>query len=82
MIRTQIQLTEEQLGALKALSAERNRSVADLIRHSVDNLIQNVIVLDAEARRQRAIAVAGRFHSGRTDIAVNHDAYLDEAYRE
>jgi hypothetical protein len=28
------------------------------------------------------MAAAGRFHSGKSDIAVNHDDYLAEAYFE
>lgn len=29
---------------------------------------------------ERAWAVIGRYHGGATDVAENHDAYLDEAY--
>jgi hypothetical protein len=40
MIRTQIQLTEEQARRLKAMAAERGTSVAELIRQGVDDLLQ------------------------------------------
>jgi len=36
---------------------------------------------DAEVRR-RAIAAAGRFHSGTGDLAARHDDYLTEAFSE
>ncbi len=34
----------------------------------------------SEAACERAWAVIGRYHGGATDVAENHDAYLDEAY--
>ena len=82
MIRTQIQLTEEQSKAIKALAMKRRVSVAGLIRQSVDELLLKVGGADMTERRQRALAVAGRFHSGRTDISIKHDDYLAEAYQE
>ena len=36
MVRTQIQLTEEQAAALRAMSAARQLSMAELIRISID----------------------------------------------
>jgi hypothetical protein len=80
MIRTQIQLTEEQSRALKSLAVRRGVSVAELIRQSVDSFIQSSAGLDDQERRRRAIAAAGKFRSGKDDVAVNHDNYLAEAY--
>ena len=82
MIRTQIQLTEEQAKAIKTLAMKRNTSVAELIRRSVDELLQKAVGTDMAERRRRALAAAGRFHSGATDISTNHDDYLAEAYQE
>jgi hypothetical protein len=82
MIRTQIQLTEEQSRALKSLAARRGVPVAELIRQSVDSFIRSSAGLDDRERRRRAIAAAGKFHSGKSDVAVNHDDYLAEAYAE
>ena len=82
MIRTQIQLTEEQSHALKSLAARRGVSVAELIRQSVDSFIRSSTGLNVHERRLRAIAAAGRFRSGQDDIAMNHDHYLAEAYAE
>jgi hypothetical protein len=80
MVRTQIQLTEEQSRALKALAARRGVSVAELVRQSVDNLVQSSIGLDDKERRRRAVAAAGKFRSGQADIAARHDDYLAKAY--
>jgi len=35
---------------------------------------------DKAERRRRAIAAAGRFRSGATDLSTDHDKYLDDAY--
>ena len=78
MIRTQVQLTEEQAQALKNLASARQVSVAELIRQSVDTLIRSSGAIDAEERRRRAIAAAGRFRSGASDISAKHDEYLAE----
>ena len=80
MVRTQIQLTEEQSRALKLMSAQQGRSVAELIRQSVDHVIRSQGLVDAQERRRRAIAAAGRFRSGQADLAVEHDRYLAEVY--
>jgi len=76
MIRTQVQLTEEQAQVLKNLASMRQVSVAQLIRQSVDALIRSSREIDAKERRRRAIAAAGRFHSGASDISTKHDEYL------
>jgi len=39
-------------------------------------------LIDLEERRQRAIAAAGRFRSGITDLSLNHDKHLEGAYTE
>ena len=80
MIRTQIQLTEDQARTLKALAAERQSSVAELIRQSVDSFILNAVGISTDERRRRAIAAVGRYSSEYTDVSANHDAHLAEAY--
>lgn len=80
MVRTQIQLTNEQSQRLKSLAVQQGTSVADLIRVSVDALLRQQGDIDIEKRRQRAIDAAGCAHSGISDLAANHDHYLAEAY--
>ena len=82
MVRTQIQLTEEQARRLKALAGARGISMAELIRQSVDSLLRTNRGFDRAERKQRAIAIAGRFRSGLGDLAKNHDCYLNEGYRK
>jgi hypothetical protein len=81
MIRTQIQLTNEQARALKRLSAKEGKSVAELIRVSVDDLIRRSGDEDPEELRQRALQVVGKLN-GPENLAANHDAYLAEALEQ
>jgi plasmid stability protein len=81
MIRTQIQLTEEQSQKLKLLAAQRGTSVAELVRQSVDRYLASTGALDPEERRRRALAAAGRFRSGLHDLSTDHDRYLAEDFR-
>ena len=82
MIRTQIQLTEEQSSSLKKLAKEENVSVAELIRRSVDNYLQKRHIVTDKERRQRLLSVIGIGRSGLSDLAENHDKYLAEIYAE
>ena len=80
MVRTQIQLTEAQANALKKLALSRHLSIAELIRQAVDNILKSSTAIDMEERKKRAIDAAGRFSSGKHDIARGHDKYLAEAF--
>ena len=88
MVRTMIQLTEEQMKALKALAKARKTSVAKLVRESV---AQYVIAANQEPmmeeKRRRALEFIKKIESGeiqfhdiegKTDVARNHDKYLNE----
>ena len=81
MVRTQIQLTPEQARKLKRMAEKENKSVAELIRLSVDAMIRSNGIEDQDDLRRRAIAAAGQL-KGPTDLAANHDNYLSEAYKQ
>ena len=77
MIRTQIQLTEEQFESLKRLARQEDLAVAAIIRTAVQDY------LDREQRgrsREGALAVVGRFESDLSDVAQQHDEHLAEIY--
>lgn len=82
MIRTQVQLTNEQMLALKELAQAEQISVAELVRQAIDHWITTVRPVSWAERRQRALAVVGKFRSGCTDVAERHDDYLVEIYSE
>lgn len=80
MVRTQIQLTEEQAKALKKMAASRHLSSAELIRRAVDILIKSTPATDPGERRKRAIDIAGKYRSGKSDVSRKHDDYLADAF--
>jgi hypothetical protein len=81
MIRTQIQITTEQARALKRLAAKEGKSVAELIRISVDALLQTGGIKDQESLRRKASAAAGKLN-GPKDLAEKHDDYLADALEQ
>ncbi len=82
MVRTQIQLTEEQAKALKRLANRKHVSVASLIRDGVDEVLHSQGVISREEQVKRALAAAGKFRSGAGDLSERHDEYLAEIYGE
>jgi hypothetical protein len=92
MIRTMIQLTEEQLNALKELAQARNVSVASLVRESVEQyMITATQEAEREEKRQRALEFIKyieehpdefRDIEGKTDVSVNHDEYFVQAIED
>jgi hypothetical protein len=79
MLRTQIQLKEEQMEWLRSKASARGISVSQLIRESIkfyrtheDHIPEN--------RKRKALEAVGRFSSGASDVSVRHDDYLAEAY--
>lgn len=82
MVRTQIQLTEEQSKRLKAMASDEGVSVAELIRRSIDQYTQGHPQPDREELIHRSFAVIGKYSSGLSDVGVNHDKYLADIYAE
>ena len=81
MIRTQIQITPEQARALKRLAAKEGKSVAELIRISLDSMLQAGGVKEQESLRRKAIAAAGKL-DGPDNLSAQHDEYLAEALEQ
>lgn len=81
MVRTQIQLTEEQQTALRELAAATGRSVAELVRDAIERTLSAHSRPTRHEMVRRAAGVAGRFSSGSPDGSSDHDHHLAEAYR-
>ncbi len=81
MVRTQIQLPERQVALLKKLAKKQHVSMAELIRRAVEIFTTSPEAATLQERMERALAVAGRFHSGRGDLAARHDDYLAESFK-
>ena len=81
MTRTQIQVTERQLEALRQLSASTGKSISELIRGGIDQYLAGHRTSVPEDRVERALRVAGKFSSGIADVSADHDRHLADAFR-
>ena len=81
MIRTQIQLDEDQYERLKAIAAKRSQSLALLVRQSVERFLDESETSEAWDRLMDA---AGRCHdpAATRDVSTRHDDYIVETYRK
>ena len=80
MIRTQIQLPEDQLEALKRLASAEDRSLSDLVREGVEALVRGRRGASRADLKARSLAAIGRFRSGTKDLSSQHDRHLAEAF--
>jgi hypothetical protein len=80
MIRTQIQLTDEQADALRRRASSENVSIAELVRRAIDAFTRTGPPSAREVRR-RAMQAAGRFASGVSHTSSRHDEALADAFR-
>jgi hypothetical protein len=84
MVRTQIQLTEEQHRRLHRLARRLGISLSEAVRRCVaDRLKEEDTAPSREHLVRSALAVCGRYADDRrtTRVAIDHDRYLAEAYR-
>jgi hypothetical protein len=80
MVRTQVQLTQEQAAAVKEMAEEDGVSMAEVIRRSVEDRIRQRHRPSRAELWERARKAAGMIKGGPPDLARNHDKYLAEAY--
>lgn len=64
MVRTHIQLREDQAAAIERLAHARSVSMAALIRDAVHQNVEREAVLSLDDRWQRSLAGVGGFRSG------------------
>ena len=79
MVRTQVQLTEEQARLLREISRTGRESIAALIRRAVDQFLMSRKPDQFTLYRQ-ASTVVGKYGAGARDISLEHDRYLEEAF--
>jgi hypothetical protein len=81
VVRTQIQLTDQQARRLRAKAQERGLSLAEVIRRYVEKGLSEETPNRAELY-ERAARVIGRFRDrhGARDVSTKHDRYLGKAF--
>jgi len=79
MVRTQVQLTDEQYHALREFSRSREESIASLVRRAVDQLLLTRRP-ERSALYRQARSVVGKYSTKHPDISVEHDRYLEESF--
>ena len=77
MVRTIVQLPEEQAAALERAARRRGVSRAAVMREALAELLGPEEATEDEAL-QRALAAAGSGSSGIPDLAERHDDYTFE----
>jgi hypothetical protein len=81
VIRTQIQLTEDQVRRLRRIARVEGISLAEAVRRCVEKTL-HAEGGDRGARYTAAAKLVGTFRDreGATDLAAQHDRHLDEAF--
>ncbi len=80
MVKTQVQLPEEDLAELRRMAAEEGVSVSELVRRGVKQVLEAKGKPSREELWDRAMKLVGMFRSGKTDIGRRHDDYLAEDF--
>jgi Arc/MetJ-type ribon-helix-helix transcriptional regulator len=76
MVRTQIQLSEQQARRLRRLSLERGESMAAIVRAAIDRHLDE----GGGGARERALGAMGRFRGDGAPVSEEHDAFLADAF--
>lgn len=84
MVRTQIQLPEDQYRRLRGLARRLGVSLSEAVRRCVaDRLAREGASPSREELVRAALAVCGRYRdpAGGSHVAAAHDRHLAEAFR-
>lgn len=80
MVRTQIQLTDEQASLLKQMAHDNNESIAAIIRKALDQFLLKQQP-NRRALYRQALTAVGKYRAGVPDVSIEHDRYLEEDMR-
>ncbi len=81
MVRTQIQLTDDQAARLKEMAHETNDSIAAIIREALDRFFTMQQPSNRRALYRQALGVVGKYSAGVHDVSIEHDRYLEEEFK-
>jgi plasmid stability protein len=79
MATAQIELTDEQMAALRAAAERRRLSVPDFVRQVVEAALVSEEQPASDEAWERASRAIGKFRSVEGDMSVRHDDIFVEA---
>ncbi|HUG05653.1 MAG TPA: CopG family transcriptional regulator [Candidatus Limnocylindria bacterium] len=82
LTRKQIQFTPQQARALRHEASRRGVSESALVREFVTRALALTSASPTPRQRQRLLRAIGRYRSGLSDLSVEHDRYLAEAFAD
>jgi hypothetical protein len=88
MVTVEVQLTDEQTQVLNKIASEQGVPVAEIIQRSIKRYLvaretaptQKLDEASLAELRRRALAMAGKYSSGASDVSENHDKHLADIY--
>ena len=81
MVRTQIQLEEDQMKWLRTRAQEKGVSISRLIREGICRYRESEERF-SETKKKKALEVIGRYSSNHSDVSERHDQYLTTAFNQ
>ena len=77
MVRTQIQFEKQTYEKLKANSKESGKSISEIVRRSLDRMIESQ---ESDLKWGRALKSVGKFFSGLNNLAEKHDEHIGDRW--
>lgn len=77
MVRTQIQLEQEELRRAQAAAAKSHMSLSAFVRRSLCTALEE---LERQEIRQDAASLAGKYRSSLKNLARDHDRHLSDGW--
>jgi hypothetical protein len=83
MPRAEVDLTDEEVHRLDALATRKGLTIAEVLHESVREYLGTASSdADRALAEQRALAIIGKFRSSVSDLASNHDRYLEKDFAD
>lgn len=80
MVRTQVQLPDDQVRRLRRAAKSQGISISEVVRRCIERGLEGE---GSASRWQRALDASGAFREPdqATDVSTRHDEFLADAYR-
>ena len=83
MPRAEVELTDEEAHRLDEVATSKGQTVAEVLHESVREYLGKASPgSDRALAKQHALAIIGKFRSPVSDLASNHDRYLEKDFAD